>query len=224
MAKLPTVEAARQTLIQAAREFYAKQWMVGTSGNLSIRTHSAEGRLQYVITASGVDKGALTPEDCLLLTQGGLLLEDTSHKSSAETLLHEALYRLMPDAGAVYHVHTVAATVLSRQLSHAPGYLEFSDLEMLKGLGQHTHATTVALPVIANTQDIAGLSTQVSQWVNPVVPGLVLQGHGLYVWGQTPADARRHLEIWEFLFQVMLSERLLGLLPDHTRQPSLLAP
>lgn len=31
--------------------------------------------------------------------------------------------------------------------------------------------------------------------------GFLLAGHGLYVWGTTLSDAKRHLEVFEYLLQ-----------------------
>jgi len=33
---------------------------------------------------------------------------------------------------------------------------------------------------------------------------VLVAGHGLYTWGQDLAEARRHLEVLEFLFEVAL--------------------
>ncbi|WP_420137295.1 class II aldolase/adducin family protein [Sphingomonas sp.] len=37
-----------------------------------------------------------------------------------------------------------------------------------------------------------------------------MDGHGLYAWGRTMAEARRHLEAFEFLFAAELELRKLG--------------
>jgi methylthioribulose-1-phosphate dehydratase len=33
--------------------------------------------------------------------------------------------------------------------------------------------------------------------------GFLLSGHGLYTWGSSLEEARRHIEIYEFLFEVV---------------------
>jgi methylthioribulose-1-phosphate dehydratase len=33
--------------------------------------------------------------------------------------------------------------------------------------------------------------------------GFLISGHGLYTWGQSIAEAERHVEILEFLFEVV---------------------
>ena len=37
---------------------------------------------------------------------------------------------------------------------------------------------------------------------HPDAHGVLLSRHGLYTWGQSVAEARRHLEALEFLFEV----------------------
>jgi len=45
--------------------------------------------------------------------------------------------------------------------------------------------------------------------VTPLQYGFLVRGHGLYCWGRQVAEARRHLEGLEFLFQCELQRRLL---------------
>jgi methylthioribulose-1-phosphate dehydratase len=38
---------------------------------------------------------------------------------------------------------------------------------------------------------------------NPEIHGIYLRRHGLYTWGETVSEAKRHIEIFEFLFEVL---------------------
>ena len=38
------------------------------------------------------------------------------------------------------------------------------------------------------------------------VPGLILRGHGIYAWGNTIQETKRHIEIFEFLFEYKIKE------------------
>jgi methylthioribulose-1-phosphate dehydratase len=126
--------------------------------------------------------------------------------------LHLARYRADAGVGAVVHVHTIAATVLSR-LHAADGVLRLSGFEMHKALhGITTHETDVALPIFANAQDTVALAAEVEARLDgtPAVPAYLLAGHGVYVWGRTMDEARRHLEGIEFLLACTLEERRLA--------------
>jgi methylthioribulose-1-phosphate dehydratase len=211
--KFPHTEAIF-ILIEAANGFYTKNWMPGTSGNLSIRTSGANEPLNFVITASGKDKGALTPSDFVIVGVDGAPIEDTEHKSSAETLLHAAVYQKIKEARAVYHVHTVQAALLSNYGLTDGESIRFRGLEMLKGLGLDTHDTEVELPVLENSQDMLTLSQQLPHRIHRKVPGFLLKGHGLYTWGASPFHAKRHIEIWQYLFEYRLGELMLQGVPS----------
>ena len=78
--------------------------------------------------------------------------------------------------------------------------------EMLKGIdGVTSHDAEVDVPIVANTQDMAALSNQVAGLVNadPGLRAFLIAGHGLYVWGRDVVQASRHVEIFEFLFQLV---------------------
>jgi methylthioribulose-1-phosphate dehydratase len=77
---------------------------------------------------------------------------------------------------------------------------------MLKGLeGVKTHEHREWIPVFRNDQDIPALAGKVEAELDrdPASHGFLLAGHGLYTWGEDLAQARRHIEIFEFLFAVM---------------------
>jgi len=85
---------------------------------------------------------------------------------------------------------------------------------MLKGLsGVKTHETTFDLVIFPNTQDIAALAKEVEGRLldpeNPLCHGFLLSGHGLYTWGEDVAEARRHVEVLEFLLEVILQREQL---------------
>ena len=134
----------------------------------------------------------------------------SGRKPSAETGLHTLIYRLFPEANAVLHVHTVNATVLSRLVKEAE--LHISGFEMQKSLtGQTTHLATVAIPVFDNDQDIDALASRIAHYAQerPLNYGFLLRGHGLTCWGRDVAEARRHLEGLEFLFECEMRLRQL---------------
>jgi methylthioribulose-1-phosphate dehydratase len=181
----------------------ARGWVPATSGNFSCRIDGAHA----AITRSGIDKGNIRPQDLVAVCLEGELPPDVS----AETPLHLARYRRNEGIGAILHVHTVAATVLSRA-DAAQGYVELEGFEMHKSLrGLTTHESIVRLPVFANDQDTDRLAERIEAALepDPPVPGYLLGGHGLYAWGTTMVDAQRHLEGLEFLLQCSLEERRL---------------
>ncbi len=76
---------------------------------------------------------------------------------------------------------------------------------MLKGLrGVCTHEHEEWLPIIENSQDMARLSRCVEERLqeHPDAHGFLLRRHGLYTWGTDLGEAKRHVEILEFLLEV----------------------
>ncbi len=209
----PSLEAhaaAIRGLIESGQDFHRRGWSLGTSSNYSVVVDRAP--LTLVMTGSGFDKGRLTPEQFVLVDEHARSLHPSFPKPSAEALLHTALAR-GAGAGAVLHTHSICGTVLSEGFL-AEGRLPIAGYEMLKGLtGITTHETAIEVEVFPNTQDIASLAKVVearaSDAARPLQHGFLMAGHGLYTWGADLAAARRQVEIFEFLFEVLAQKRLL---------------
>ena len=189
-------------LAATVREFYGRGWVLGTSGNFSGLI--SRDPLRVSITASGLDKGALD-ETCFLEVDANASVIRGKGKPSAETQIHLTIYELLRDIGSVMHTHSVWGTILSDKFL-AQGAIEIEDFEMLKGLrGVTTHEHKELVPIIPNTQDYAALSKTIENLLNedPGVHGFYLHRHGLYTWGATLSEAKRQIEIFEFLFEVV---------------------
>jgi methylthioribulose-1-phosphate dehydratase len=186
--------AARHDLMGAADRFYGNGWLFGTAGNLSARF----GR-SVVITASGCDKGGLGEGNFVELgLDGEVLAAPPDRKPSAEASIHLALYARMPSVNAILHVHTPASTKLKRGDRRA---VEFKGLEMLKGWGLWEEDAVAHLPLFENHGDVSQIAAEVEAHFEKSrrVPALVIESHGITAWGATVAEARRHVEITEFL-------------------------
>jgi methylthioribulose-1-phosphate dehydratase len=188
-------------LAETARGFYARGWNLGTSGNFSAVLKREPLRL--AITASGLDKGALSVASFLQIDQSGRVLEGAG-RPSAETALHLSIVRIC-GAGAVLHTHSVWSAMLS-EIFQADGGFFIEGFEMLKGLeGVRTHEHKEWVPILENSQDYDSLARAVEALLHrrPEAHGFLLRRHGLYTWGVDLAAAKRHIEIFEFLFEVM---------------------
>ncbi|PYT04089.1 MAG: methylthioribulose 1-phosphate dehydratase [Acidobacteria bacterium] len=165
--------------------------------------YSRRQPLRLAITSSSVDKSDLTADHILQIDGEGNVLEGRG-KPSAETLLHLAVVRLR-GAGAVLHTHSVWSNILSD--AHAPeGGLSIEGYEMLKGLeGVSTHEHREWVPVIDNSQDMTRLAGSIEETLkqHPGAHAFLLRRHGLYTWGKDLSEAKRHVEILEFLLEVM---------------------
>jgi len=173
---------------------------MGTSGNFSAITSREPFRV--CITASGNDKGELEETHFLEVDSSGEIVQGFG-RPSAETPLHLALYRLLPEISCVLHTHSIWGVVLSDVFSSE---IEIDGYEMLKGLsGVLTHEHLERIPIIENSQDYALLAARMEDALADAgnVHGIYLRRHGLYSWGTDVAEAKRHIEVLEYLFEAV---------------------
>jgi methylthioribulose-1-phosphate dehydratase len=202
------LNSCAERLCATARWCDGRGWVPATSGNFSLRFPAAAGG-RILITPSRLDKGTLTASDLLEVDEEGRAV--SGGKPSDETGLHLAIYRARPESGAIVHVHTVWSTLISAHYA-AKAHVPIEGYELLKGLaGVSTHAHLERVPIIENSQDYPELCRNLAVALDsyPDAHGVLLSRHGLYTWGQSVAEARRHLEALEFLFEVE-GRRLMG--------------
>ena len=189
----------RPELVSLSHDFYRRGWTLATSGNFSARIDPQH----FIITASGKDKGALQADDFVELDLQGHYRKSGEVRPSAETLLHATLYKELPDINCVLHTHSVFSNVLSMKGLNE-GRLLIQNYEMLKALdGVYTHEHTETLRILPNSQDMVALSEKIADLVHdePEPHGFLIAAHGLYTWGKSIREARRHLEALEFLLE-----------------------
>ncbi|ATB30320.1 methylthioribulose 1-phosphate dehydratase [Melittangium boletus] len=199
------VDVRAGELARAGRFFFERGWVPATAGNFSARLDER----RVLITASGRHKGELDADGFLVVGLDNALFTP-DRKPSAETALHLLLYRREAGIGAVLHTHSLPATVLSRL---SPGGVVLEGYEVLKALpGVVSHTARLEVPVFGNDQDIPRLAQRVERFLGdrPGTPGFLIEGHGLYTWGRTVEEARRHVEAFEFLFACELEMRRLS--------------
>ena len=198
------LQALAAEIIEATRELSARGWTPATSSNFSMRLDDRHA----AVTVSGRDKGRLGAGDIMVVDLDGKPVTD--QVPSAETVLHTQLYKRLPEVGCVLHTHSLVQTVASRLYAGA-GCVRFEDYELIKAFrGQSTHATAMEVAVLANNQCIPTLAAQVDVLLDKgPMWGYLIEGHGMYAWGRDMAEARRHLEAFEFLINCELEMRKL---------------
>ena len=195
------ISDARNDLMLVITRITTRGWCPATAGNFSVLLNSEPMRM--LISPSGVDKNLLSAKDLLEVNEKVEVISGKG-KPTAEGLIHAAVYKSR-DAKSVLHVHTVANTVLSEsQLNR--GFIDISGYEILKAFpGVTTHEHTERIPIFANSQDMARLSQEILKKLNKDknINAVLLAGHGIYTWGESPQVACQHLEAFEFLFEVL---------------------
>lgn len=199
----PECAQAIEALRALGAFFHDKGWSYGTSSNYS--TVLSRDPLRLLITASGRDKSRLTPRDFVIVDESGNAVAADMPKPSAETHLH--IVAALGGAGATLHTHSVWGTLLSDLYAEEHG-LPIEGYEMLKGLeGVDSHESEKWVEIFENTQDIPALAEvirgRMAAAEKPLRHGYLIRGHGLYTWGRDLEEARRHIEILEFLFELL---------------------
>jgi methylthioribulose-1-phosphate dehydratase len=186
-------------MVKTIHFLYARGWAPATSSNYSFRIAEEN---EFYVSESGIDKGEFAANHFLKVSAFGIPIADV-RKPSAETALHSTIYELFPHVHCVLHTHTVLNTILSQYFANDK-CIQLKNYEILKGFeGIKTHEVSLKLPIFDNTQNISVLANQVSEYAkqNSDIKAFLITGHGMYTWGSTIADAKRHVEVIEFLLE-----------------------
>lgn len=196
-----------EELVSTVSFLHQRGWAPATSSNYSIRDPESGKKF---ISQSGIDKGAFNGSHLLQIHPGGEPVEGEIRIPSAETLLHVMLYDNI-EINCVLHTHSIYGTIVSKYFSMEKE-LTFSGYEIIKGIsGVSSHDEMVRLPIFKNSQNMMELSEEIRKYfqTNPFHYGFLLSGHGLYACGKTISEARRHIEVYEFLMECIWREKSL---------------
>ncbi|MNN54316.1 Methylthioribulose-1-phosphate dehydratase [compost metagenome] len=115
----------------------------------------------------------------------------------------------MTGCGAIFHVHTVFNNVLSERYGD-DGFVPAQGIELIKGLGIWEENAAIQIPIVPNYADIPSIAKLIPGAIQSHIPGILLRNHGIYVWGSNAFEAKRHLEAFEFIFEVEYRRLALG--------------
>lgn len=198
-------------LVGLVRELNHRGHSPATSGNYSIR--SSEDLNCAYVSESGFDKSTFTEMNFIPVDIHSVkkIIESDTRKTSDETEVHLAIYR-KTNANCVLHSHMQSA-LLFCDLHKGKAFADIKNLELLKGFsGIKTHDISIQIPIFENTQDITTLSKVIepSLTLDQNCYAILLQGHGIYVFGKSVKETKKHLEVFEYIFSYYLQKKLLG--------------
>ena len=236
-------ETDPRVLIPAlCRHFYTLGWVTGTGGGMSIKKEyvrpccdcwyvfaflsvesnatSCHSGLVY-IAPSGVQKESIEADDLFVLDETGAELsgppEHRGLKKSQCTPLFMAAYR-MRGAGACIHSHSTNAVIATLLCGSE---LKVTHLEMIKGIRNDSTGAmlrfddTLVVPVIENTAFECDLtqSLEAALAAYPDTCAVLVRRHGVYVFGPTWQAAKAMAECYDYLFELYVKMRQIGLDP-----------
>ena len=105
------LEQLKKEVIRIGRQAQREGLCKHKAGNFSMRDKETG---LFVITPSGMDREALTPEDMVVLDLDNHVIEYRQGlRPSSEVLMHSAIYRARPDVHCIVHTHSKYATVFA---------------------------------------------------------------------------------------------------------------
>lgn len=164
----------------------------------------------------------MKPEDLFCYTLEGKEIsrpQDKSLRASSCTPLFFNAFN-MREAGAVVHTHSQAAVLVTLINSKV---FRITHQEMIKGIKRGFGAEAVTLnnydvlvvPIVDNTPQEEDLKEAMAAAMReyPGANALLVRRHGVFVWGPTWERAKAATECYDYLFEIAIKMRQLGLDP-----------
>lgn len=210
-------EHPRNLIPELCRQFYHLGWVTGTGGGMSIK-HGHE----IYIAPSGVQKERIQPEDLFVQDlEDRFISGPPPHKKlkkSQCTPLFMNAYT-MRGAGAVIHTHSKAAVLAT--LLYPGKEFRITHQEMIKGIKKgrsgvsYRYDEELVVPIIENVPFEKDLKDSMKQAMEeyPDTCAVLVRRHGVYVWGDTWERAKAMCESYDYLFDIAVKMKKLGLDP-----------
>lgn len=208
-------------------KFWTLGWVTGTGGGCSIRD---EVRDLVYIAPSGVQKELMKPLDLYVLELSKqvdlknrvYLRSPPGGRPSQCTPLFLAAFTKR-GAGCCIHTHSHWAVLVTLILEAQGGdskMFEINNIEQIKGFGRGFQKSgnldyhdTLRIPVIENTSHEEDLTEFLEEAMDkyPDTYAVLVRRHGVYVWGDNVHKAKTMCESLDYLFQLAVEMKQLGL-------------
>jgi methylthioribulose-1-phosphate dehydratase len=208
MAKRSTSEKGQAELLcRLLRLFYDKGWVTGTGGGIC----AAKDAKRVLMAPTGVHKEEVRPSDLFLVDRtSGAVVRPPRNRSLAVSECSPIFCAVMDrrGVGSVMHSHSLSS-VLAADLAGSRDHLIIEGLEMLKGVRGVSNQSKHAVPVIRNTPRERELLDQIRFVLEAPAFSesfcILVRNHGAYIWGADLWEAKRHAEIYHFLFEAVVA-------------------
>ena len=167
-----------------------------SGGNLSIMDSNGD----MWITPAGIDKGSLKPSDIMCVKADGTIVGP--HRPSSEYPFHKAIYKMNPKAHSVIH-------------AHPPGLVTFSVVHQIPDTSIIPQARAVCGPVgfaeyALPGSELLGKKIVAEFKKNPDYKAVIMENHGVVLFGEDIADAYQRFETLELCARTILTAKTLG--------------
>lgn len=216
-------EHPRNLIPELCRGFYDLGWVTGTGGGISIKLGD-----EIFIAPSGVQKERIEPEDLFVQTINDEDLDGPPPKKKLKKSQCTPLFMnayTMRGAGAVIHTHSKAAVMTT--LLYPGTEFRITHQEMIKGIKKCSQGTyykydeELVVPIVENTPEEKDLKEVMARAMEdyPDACAVLVRRHGVYVWGDTWQKAKSMCECYDYLFDIAVQMKQLGMDPQQVPKP-----
>jgi methylthioribulose-1-phosphate dehydratase len=205
--KLSSQPNQRKLLCEFLRLFYEKGWVSGTGGGICTVGKGGE----IIMAPTGVHKERVEPHHLFTVhPSSGDILRFPKDKSLRLSECSPIFCSLVKNrnAGSVMHSHALSA-VLAGDLALGNAHVVIEGFEMLKGIKGVNNHDKHLVPVIFNTPQESELLQQIHDILKNEayqdIFAILVRDHGAYIWGDNIWEAKRHAEVYHFLFEATVS-------------------
>lgn len=202
------LEALKEQVYRANMDLVKHNLIIFTWGNAS--GIDRETGL-VVIKPSGVDYDRLTPNDMVVVSLDGKVIEGHLRPSS-DTATHLEIYRNFPEIGGIVHTHSTYATIFAQAgrsvlpygTTHADYF--YGPVPLTRALTETEINTDYEL----NTGKVIVETLKLNNIDPLAVPGVLVKNHGPFTYGKTAHDAVYHAVVLEEVAKMALFTELLN--------------
>ena len=193
----------RELVCEFLRLFYEQGWVSGTGGGICAL--EAPGRL--LLAPTGVHKERVRSADLFVVDPSTCeVLEGPSDLKPSECGgVFSAVIRSR-GAGAVAHSHGLSCVLAGDAADDA---LTIERLEMLKGIPGVGNRDRHEVPVVENTEREPDLVSDVERVLADAryetAHAILVRDHGAYIWGADLWEAKKHCEVYHWLFEAVVA-------------------
>jgi methylthioribulose-1-phosphate dehydratase len=193
----------RDILCELLRLFYDKGWVSGTGGGICAL--DSPGRL--LLAPTGVHKERVRPEDLFVVDiDTGAVIEAPADETLRPSECNDIFRTIMRrrGAGAVVHSHALSSVLAC----DVPGdEVVIEGLEMLKGIPGVSNTDRHLVPIVDNAAREPELVADVKRVLDDdrfrSACAIGVRDHGSYLWGDDAWEAKKHTEVYHFLFEAI---------------------
>jgi L-fuculose-phosphate aldolase len=184
----------KEELAAICKLLYDRNLVTASDGNISMRVTPEH----IVITPSRKNKGMLEPEDMIVVSINGSVVEGNS-KVSSEYPMHQAIYRSRADVNAIVHTHPAYATAFALAGKNIP----INYLVEAKVLLGPTALAEYATPGTTEMVDV------ISPYIG-TVNSILLKNHGALTYGTDLIDAYNKMDVLENIAKTIILSQIIG--------------